>query len=173
MAEAAYLIVVLAVTSWFLFVVARILSGEAPISVAKIFLGPTPAREILLWVIVALTGACGGAVSSLKWLYHSVARQVWHRDRIIWRIVVPILAGTLAPFTGMMISSGLLPFLNNTTLNNAIVCAGYGFFVGLFADNLMGGLQRFAHQVFGTLEGSKSTNAPGKASDEGGNGERW
>lgn len=112
---------------------------------------PLPNGKLALWITVGLSGVCGGSVFSLKWLYHTVAKKRWHRDRIVWRLVVPLLSSVLSIFTGMMITSGLVPFFSETSLTNLLVAAGFGFFVGLFSDNVIAALQRLAHRTFGTV----------------------
>jgi hypothetical protein len=115
-------------------------------------LGPAERSRILqLYTTVALSGVCGGCSSSLKWLYHSVAKQRWHRDRVVWRFTVPLLSGTLAVFTSMMIVSGLVPFLARSWLTGLTAAAAFGFFVGLFSDNLLAALERVAFNIFGTM----------------------
>ena len=108
-----------------------------------------------VWVAVALGGLCGGCANSLKWLYHGVAHGKWHRDRIVWRIIVPLLSGTLALFTALMIGSGLIPIFSRTVFDNWKVGVAFGFFVGFFSDNLVASLQRLAAQALGTLERQK------------------
>jgi hypothetical protein len=115
-------------------------------------LGPADrSRMLQLYVTIALSGVCGGCSSALKWLYHSIAKQRWHQDRIIWRLVVPPLSGTLAVFTAMMIISGLVPFLAKSWLTNLTAGAAFGFFVGLFSDNLLAALEKVAFNLFGTM----------------------
>lgn len=109
-------------------------------------------QAILVWAAAALAGACGGAASSLKWLYHSVAKQQWHRDRIIWRIVVPPLSSILSVFAGLMIVSGLIPFFSKTPFTSPTTGAAFGFFVGLFSDNVLASLQKLAFKIFGTID---------------------
>jgi hypothetical protein len=117
------------------------------------FFGEIPGNTALLvWMAAALAGACGGAASSLKWLYHSVAKQQWHRDRIIWRIVVPPLSAVLSVFAGLMIVSGLIPFFSRTPFFNPATGAAFGFFVGMFSDNLLASLQKLAFRIFGTVD---------------------
>ena len=95
--------------------------------------GPAERSKILqLYATIALSGVCGGCSSSLKWLYHSVAKRRWHRDRVVWQFTVPLLSGTLAVFTGMMIVSGLVPFLARSWLTGLTAAAAFGFFVGLY-----------------------------------------
>lgn len=125
--------------------------------------GPPPNSEMSLWLATGLAGVCGGCAFSLKWLYHGVAKQRWHRDRFIWRLIVPILSAVLAVFTGMMILSGLLPTLKATSLASPAAGAGLGFFVGLFSDNLLASLQRVAKRLFGTVD--RSGRRDGTASE--------
>jgi hypothetical protein len=134
----------------------RVLLGP-PHTFAPWLLGDAPVDSLLyVWTAAALGGACGGCSSALKWLYHSVAKQHWHCDRIVWRMIVPILAGVLAVFSLLMIASGLVPILNKTSFESPASGAAFGFFVGLFSDNLLASLQRLAHNLFGTVD-SKPT----------------
>jgi hypothetical protein len=93
---------------------------------------PSFARAFQLWAIVGLSGVLGSASFSLKWLYHSIAWREWNRDRIIWRMSVPIQGGLLALFTGAMIMSGIIPLLSKQLFVRILSCAGFGFFVGPF-----------------------------------------
>lgn len=106
-------------------------------------------RHLVIWLSVALSGVVGGTSFALKWLYHSVARDLWNHDRIIWRLVVPVLSGVLAVFVGFMVTSGLLPFVATTTFDHFYKALGVGFFVGYFSDNVLARLQRLAVQWFG------------------------
>jgi hypothetical protein len=124
-------------------------------------------RPFLVWVCVGLSGVVGGATFSLKWLYHSVAKNMWNRDRILWRLTVPTISGVLALFLGFMIVSGLVPFLNGRSFNNFYVALGFGFFTGYFSDNVLGALQRLALQLFGTVDTSPhGTDRHSPAGDE-------
>jgi uncharacterized protein Usg len=116
-------------------------------------LQPNPAltRAVQLWTVVGFSGALGSASFALKWLYHSVAWREWNRDRIIWRLAVPIQGGLLALFIGAMVISGIIPLLSKQIFLRLLSCAGFGFFVGLFADNFLAALQKFAKRMLGTL----------------------
>jgi hypothetical protein len=111
-----------------------------------------------------LGGFCGGCSASLKWLYHTVAKQRWHRDRIIWRLVVPVLSAVLSTFSGLLIFSGIVPILSKSPLSNPAGAAAFGFLVGFFSDNVLAGLQRFALSTFGTVDKS-SIHAKNERSD--------
>lgn len=113
---------------------------------------PTPNPSISIWVAIGLSGAAGGASMSLKWLYHVVAKQMWHRDRLVWRMVVPLLSAILSVFTAMMIISGIVPFFSAETFVSHIAGAAFGFFVGLFSDNVLASLNRLAKRMFGTVD---------------------
>ena len=110
-------------------------------------------RKLLLWVTVALSGAAGGCAFALKWLYHSVAKQNWNRDRVLWRFIVPPLSGVFAVFVAFMISSEIVPFLNSKAFDNFYMCLGGGFFLGYFSDNVLASLQNLAVKWFGTVDG--------------------
>ena len=88
----------------------------------------------------------------------------WHRDRVVWRVVVPISSAFLAIFSGLMIISGLVPFLARTPLMVPATGAAYGFFVGLFSDNVLAALQKLAFNVFGTIDKGKSGSSGPNAS---------
>ena len=115
------------------------------------FLGYDLGQRPALWIIVAASGATGGACFALKWLYHAVAHHLWNHDRIVWRIVVPLVSAALSVFSGMMIASGIVPFLEMESFDDPTFCAGFGFFVGMFSDHLFAGLQRLARNMFGTM----------------------
>lgn len=151
-AELAYLTVGLLLALSFLYQIA--VSAHAvngPGLWPQAFKGAS--RHTLALGAVAIGGACGGFAFALKWLYHSVARGWWNRDRIVWRFVVPLLSATLALFTALMIGSGLIPVFSARITEGPRIGAAYGFFVGFFSDNLLARLQRFADQTLGTSPG--------------------
>lgn len=105
----------------------------------------------LKWVSLGVSGLVGGTVFSLKWLYHSVAKGVWSRDRILWRFVVPLNSATVALFTGFLFASGAVPFLKDESLDSPLMAASFGFIFGYFSDSILAALQNFAQRIFGTL----------------------
>lgn len=158
--ELSYLVLILAVSIALLGLLAKHEVLQEKDGFMASVVGPYPSSgPLAIWVAVALSGACGGCSASLKWLYHSVAKMRWHRDRIIWRIVVPMLSAVLALFSGMMIVSGLVPFLSKTPLTTPLTGAAFGFFVGFFSDNVLAGLQKLAYKVFGTVDTTGSQAA--------------
>lgn len=135
-----------------LFSIARhAIHGQTSGFVADL-LGPYPSsRRLLELAAMSLGGLCGGCSSSLKWLYHSVGKAIWNRDRIIWRLTVPVLSAVLGVFTGLMVGSGLVPFLSRTPFERLGSCAAFGFFIGIFSDNVLAALQNLANRTFGTV----------------------
>lgn len=91
-------------------------------------------------------GLLGGILFGMKWLYHSVARGLWHEDRRPWRYLVPVLSGGFALVTAFLFDSGLsrIPSPENTASYVAI-----GFLVGYFSDRAVAALSRVANAIFG------------------------
>lgn len=110
------------------------------------------------WIAVALGGLIGGVVFALKWHYHSVAKRIWHQDRLVWRITAPILSGVLATFVIMMIRSDIIPLISVEKLTSIYAATSFSFFLGLFSDNLLASLQNLAAQMFGTLKDRGQTD---------------
>lgn len=109
-------------------------------------------RIFLLWVSVGLSGMVGGSCFALKWLYHSVAKGLWNRDRILWRLIVPILSGTVAVFVSMLVASGILSLIDSKFFSNFYGVTGVGWLIGYFSDNVLASLQKLAHKWFGTVD---------------------
>ena len=103
------------------------------------------------WIALALAGFIGGAVFDLKWLYHSVAKGIWNRDRCLWRIIVPFNSAMVSLFTGFLFASGVIPFLKDENFENILTLLGFGFVFGYFSDNILAAMQNLARKAFGTL----------------------
>jgi len=106
-------------------------------------------RPILKYGLGWLSGAFGGTLFDTKWLYHSVARQIWHLDRRLWRFFVPHIAGGLAFVIIALISSGLLRIFDRNAVESAPTIVGLGFLVGYFSDNAIAKLREVADTLFG------------------------
>lgn len=153
-AELVYLLAAIGLSIVMLLYLSFAVFSKAEILFFGYSLGQYPDNNgLLIWIVMGLAGLCGGASSSLKWLYHTVAKQRWHRDRIVWRLVVPPLSAILSVFTGMMVSTGFLPpIFSQTAFESLVFDAGFGFFLGFFSDNLLAWLQNFAYKVFGVVD---------------------
>tara|TARA_R110002072_G_scaffold184417_1_gene340939 strand:+ start:1115 stop:1672 length:558 start_codon:yes stop_codon:yes gene_type:complete len=108
--------------------------------------------ERVQWIALAMAGMIGGTVFDLKWLYHSVAKASWNRDRLLWRLIVPWNSAMVSLFTGFLLASGIVPFLRNETFDDIYTLLGCGFVFGYFSDNILAAMQNFAQKIFGTLK---------------------
>jgi len=86
----------------------------------------TLSRYCLAWC----SGTLGGVLFAMKWLYHSVAKQLWNFDRCLWRYLTPHISGGLA-FATVGIIQSLGVFDPNLTATSAKTVA-VGFLVGFF-----------------------------------------
>lgn len=151
--ELTYLVIVLFLGLFALFCIARCwVSGETSPDVQSIIGNVEQKNLLITWAVIGLSGLCGGCTASLKWLYHSVAKGIWNRDRFIWRVVVPILSSVISTFTGLMITSGFIPLLKETSLKDPMIGAAFGYFLGLFSDNVLASLQKLSLSIFGTVD---------------------
>lgn len=125
-------------------------------------------RTFLLWAGIGLSGVVGGSCFALKWLYHSVAKGLWNRDRILWRLIVPILSGTVAVFVSMLVASGLLSLIDTRFFSNFYGAVGAGWLIGYFSDNVLASLQKLAHKWFGTVDEPKGNSGTAPVPDQSG-----
>jgi hypothetical protein len=95
-------------------------------------------------------GTLGGVLFDLKWLYHTVARGLWHLDRRLWRIFTPHISGGLSFFALALISSGALRIFDSKATNSPASIVGVGFLVGYFSDSAIAKLTEVAETLFGT-----------------------
>jgi hypothetical protein len=99
-----------------------------------------------------LGGCLGGTLFSTKWLYHSVARNVWNQDRFLWRIFTPHISSALAFSFIMLISSGIINLFSPEAMekNNAVF--GMSFLIGYFSDSAIAKLTEIANTLFGATQ---------------------
>ncbi len=106
-------------------------------------------RGILKYGIAWLSGMMGGTLFDVKWLYHSVARQIWHLDRRLWRLFTPHISGGLAFAFIALISSGMLRIFDRKAVESLSLIVGVGFLVGYFSDSAVAKLTEIADTLFG------------------------
>lgn len=152
--EFAYLCAVLVAVAVTLLAIGQFVAATPPMKGATLPLGISYPRDrsFLIWLCVALSGSAGGTAFALKWLYHSVAKWTWNRDRLLWRLIVPALSGTFAVFVAFMVSAEIVPFLNAKAFDNFYRALGAGFLFGYFSDNVLAALQNLAAKWFGTVD---------------------
>jgi hypothetical protein len=96
-----------------------------------------------------LGGMLGGTLFNLKWLYHSVAKGKWHRDRLLWRFFTPHISGGLAFVLIVIASSGLFAVFDKNSLNSPALILGFSALVGYFSDTAIAKLKEISDTVFG------------------------
>lgn len=151
--EFSYLIFLLLACSAALVWIGYVAGAASPDDIRTFgFISYPRDRSILLAVTVALSGIVGGTAFALKWLYHSVAKWTWNKDRVWWRLIVPFLSGILAFFVSAMITAGIVSVFNAEFFKNFYGALGGGFFIGYFSDNVLAALQNLAIKWFGTVD---------------------
>lgn len=107
-------------------------------------------QALLRYAYAWLGGVFGGSLFSIKWLYHSVAHQIWHEDRRLWRFFTPHISGGLSFAVMLMVSSGILKLFDKQSLDSPSVTLAIAFLVGYFSDNAAAKLSEVAETLFGT-----------------------
>ena len=97
-----------------------------------------------------LGGMLGGILFDVKWLYHSVAKGLWHRDRSLWRIFTPHISGALAFSLVLLISSNLLKAFDQAAFGSSVSVVAVSFLVGYFSDSAVAKLTELSETLFGT-----------------------
>jgi peptidoglycan biosynthesis protein MviN/MurJ (putative lipid II flippase) len=105
---------------------------------------------LLRYAFAWLAGILGGTLYDAKWLYHTVARQLWHQDRRIWRLFTPHISGGLAFVVISLVASGLLRIFDRRAVESNAMVIGVGFLVGYFSDSAVAKLAEIAETLFGT-----------------------
>lgn len=110
--------------------------------------------EFKIYCFAFLGGMLGGVVFSMKWLYHSVAKNTWNIDRRLWRILTPLLSSVVALIIVMLLNSDILKTSNS--YGSIYKSFAVGFLAGYFSDSAIGKLTEIAQVLFG------SSSAKGK-----------
>lgn len=99
-----------------------------------------------------LGGTFGGVLFAIKWLYHSVAKNIWNEDRRLWRLFTPHLSGGFSFAIIVLISSNLINVFDPASLNKLSTIFGIGFLSGYFSDFAIGKLSEVAKILFGAAQ---------------------
>jgi hypothetical protein len=108
-------------------------------------------RPLLKYVFAWTSGSLGGVLFDAKWLYHVVARGLWHQDRRLWRIFTPHISGGLSFFFLALVASGALRIFDGKATDSLSLVMGLGFLVGYFSDSAIAKLTEVAETLFGTI----------------------
>src|SRR6266498_6151749 len=68
-------------------------------------LPPMQSATFTRYAYAWLGGTLGGVLFAMKWLYHSVGKEMWHIDRSPWRYLTPHISGGLAFATIAILNS--------------------------------------------------------------------
>jgi hypothetical protein len=119
------------------------------------------ARSLYAWI----GGMLGGTIFSVKWLYHSVAKNIWNLDRGLWRFFTPHLSAGLSFAFTALVAADLIPLIDLRQTASPAATLGVAFLVGYFSDNATAALARLADRVFGEphppISNSRSDEANG------------
>jgi len=107
-------------------------------------------RIVLKFGLAWAAGTLGGVLYDLKWLYHSVARQLWHLDRRLWRVFIPHIFGGLAFGVIALIESEIIRVFDRTITSRSVTVVGTAFLIGYFSDSSIAKLTEIAETLFGT-----------------------
>lgn len=100
-------------------------------------------------------GTLGGCSFGIKWMYHSVAKKMWHEDRRLWRLLAPHLSGVVSLFMVFLVASNLLQVFDKEFVNRPISVMAFSFLVGYFSDKALAKMAEVADTLFGVSEKAK------------------
>lgn len=124
-------------------------------------------ERVLKYGLAWLIGILGGTTFGVKWLYHSVARQIWHMDRRLWRLFTPHIGGVLAFAIVVLISSGILRIFDPKAAESLPLVVGVAFLGGYFSDSTAAKLAEVAQSLFGASQ-AKEKHRDGSMPGNGG-----
>ncbi|WP_323018509.1 hypothetical protein [Castellaniella sp.] len=105
-------------------------------------------------------GVLGGTLFGIKYLYHVVAKGFWNQDRCLWRVLSPLLAGSLAFIIGALTDAGFLGL--TVSASKAPAFLSLGFITGYFGDKALAKMTEIADVIFGTRGAPKSSHTAEK-----------
>lgn len=101
-------------------------------------------------------GATGGTLFATKWLYHSVAKEIWNIDRRLWRFFTPMLSSGAALTVVVLSAGGVIPLFGQQLVRTNAGALGVSLLIGYFSDRAFSMLERMAVQQFGLPKGQRS-----------------
>lgn len=118
----------------------------------EVCLGVNGKRFELLeyYLYFSFSGLLGGTILSIKFLYHAVARGIWHTDRILWRFITPWMSLGVAFIVAALIHNGV--FGEDTAsglMSSGAGAVSIGFISGYFSDNAIAKMYELANVFFG------------------------
>lgn len=107
-------------------------------------------------------GLLGGTVYGAKWLYHSVAKGLWHEDRRVWRYLAPWISVGTTVGIWALIDSGLFRVNGNGSelqRDSATSVVGWGFLIGYLSDMFLAKMKELTTVLFGRSEHHHSSSS--------------
>ena len=116
---------------------------------------------------IAAGGLLGGTVYAAKWLYHSVAKGLWHEDRRIWRLLSPWIALGATVGIGALVDAGFFrDSVGRVAVHSGAKLTGLGFLIGYLADRFLAKMKELMQVLFGESEAHYTKRAAGSHSEE-------
>jgi hypothetical protein len=100
------------------------------------------------------SGLLAGSIYSIKWLYHSVGKGIWHVDRQLWRFLSPFMSLGVAFIVGALVHANLIRGGGMNISSPAAI--SIGFVAGYFSDSAIAKMYEIANVIFGTANSSSS-----------------
>ncbi len=101
-------------------------------------------------------GLLGGTVYGAKWLYHSVAKGLWHEDRRIWRYLSPLISLGATVGIWSLMDAGVFPSLADDSAGSIgtpyVKVLGIGFVIGYLSDRFLAKMKDLTNVLFGQTE---------------------
>lgn len=111
---------------------------------------------------IAAGGLLGGTVYAAKWLYHSVAKGLWHEDRRIWRLLSPWIALGATVGIGALVDAGFFhSSVDSGTSHSGAKLTGLGFLIGYLADRFLAKMKELTQVLFGESEAHYNKRSSG------------
>lgn len=103
---------------------------------------------------VAAGGLLGGTVYAAKWLYHAIAKGLWHEDRGTWRLLSPWIALGATVGIGALIEAGFFRnSIDKSLSQSGASLTGLGFLIGYLSDRFLAKMRELMQVLFGESEG--------------------
>lgn len=169
--EATYVIIFFLLYVFALFYMLYVAGMSASLDGAKSSppsLDPQSNRCFFGYLCAWIAGGVGGSLFGIKWMYHSVAKNVWNEDRRLWRILTPHVSGAVSLFMVLLISSNLLQVFDMNLVNSHSKVLALGFLVGYFSDKALAKMAETADVLFGASKGNQNNGS--RAEGPEGNG---
>ena len=130
----------------------------------RLHLSTVDTRVFSRYAFGGLSGLLGGTLFAMKWLYHTVAKRMWHLDRQLWRFLTPLISGGLAFFSVAIVQS--VSGFNSAIVSTNTRTTALGFLIGFFSDNALAKLAEVAETLLGRTHRSSDHHKDGSRSHE-------